>query len=237
MADTIIVLAVGGSSKQEGINHAIELPVMKECLPPGTMPTGWRYGRRADLLSSTGVPTIPGNPHDFKVVTVTWWKKRSGLGHEYIVLETEIQGTGSLSRVYVRMERHKWVRTSIEADDGIRVAAKEADLTEDSDTLVMFTIRNPIAAGSSYYTLASLGLFLEEVAQDVPRCQLPTLNCYWLAKICFECILRHYGQDNISVACMFPSTASDLRTGTFPAMPNLLREPKDISFAELLSVC
>ncbi|KAG9025398.1 hypothetical protein FRB95_010217 [Tulasnella sp. JGI-2019a] len=204
---------VGGRSgfRQEGVNDAIELQAMNDHPTPTILPTGWRYGKSSDLRSATGGISIPGNPHDFKVIRVTWWKERSGLRHEYLVLETEIRGIeSSLSRLFVRIERHKWLWTSSVPDDDIRVAAKEEDLSENSAAIAILTIRN-LVEDSSYYTLASIGLLLEEVSRSAPRYRLLTFNCFWLAEICFECILCHYGPDRISSALL----QGEIRTGPF----------------------
>ncbi|KAG9010559.1 hypothetical protein FRB93_003827 [Tulasnella sp. JGI-2019a] len=134
---------------------------------PAVRYTGWRYGRIFDLLSATGGVSIPGNPHDFKIVRVTWWTERRGLKHEYLVLETHVRKSGTLSRLFIRIERHKWLWRSTVPDDSIRVAAKEDDLTEGSSLFAMFTVHNSVVDDASYYTLATLGFLLESSALNV----------------------------------------------------------------------
>ncbi|KAG9003626.1 hypothetical protein FRB94_003015 [Tulasnella sp. JGI-2019a] len=195
MADSVTRSSKSSPNIQGSGHDDFELPLRQDSTnfpSPAVRYTGWRYGRIFDLLSATGGVSIPGNPHDFKIVRVTWWTERRGLKHEYLVLETHVRKSGTLSRLFIRIERHKWLWRSTVPDDSIRVAAKEDDLTEGSSLFAMFTVHNSVVDDASYYTLATLGFLLEVVSQSAPTYRLPTLNCYWFAELCFECILSHY---------------------------------------------
>ncbi|KAG9003632.1 hypothetical protein FRB94_003021 [Tulasnella sp. JGI-2019a] len=213
---------------------------------PAVKSHDWRYARRSDLESSADGWIIPGNSSDFKVIRVTWWKKRRGLKHEYIVLKTKKQQRGEepAERLYISIGRVK-AESSSAAEDEIRIAYHQKELTRKSFCFAKFNVRDSsLQSDTSYYTLASLGLLLDEAFQDAPRYRLPTLNCYWLAEICFECILTHYGAERISdPTCLLTGDSEEDRFTPWrlgrPWLGGSIGQEKRqrVSYEQLLLVC
>lgn len=199
-----------------------------ECTLPSVVDyTGFRYGHRyrSDLLSLDGGSSIPGDPQDFKVVSVTWWKERGGLKHEYLV-ETELQSDSS---------KWTWLGSGNTSNDDIRLAGHEEDLADNSLRWAMFSVRT--LELDEYLTLASLGRLLEGASLDAPKYRLPTVNCYWLAQICFECMFAHYGEARIRRTCI----AEEFDVLSWTSLPFTLSRRSDLemknnSFAHLLDV-
>ncbi|KAG8854879.1 hypothetical protein FRB96_007279 [Tulasnella sp. 330] len=140
-----------------------------------------------------GGDNIPGAPHTFKLVGVSWWQQHDALRHQFLIIGAKSTTDPEAEPVFVRIERDKtgwlaWRRGNI--NDTVRIASTLEALTRRADRIVRLHTQP-----QDDCDLPMLSRLVQVINEESPVYFLPTLNCYWFAFTCFERLGSRMGGD------------------------------------------